>query len=74
MKAMIVKKFVLPGLATSTPSPLRYIFDGLLDVSYYLTMENMDTHAYPIQQVWVHDKEDVLVTVIREETLNTSKI
>ena len=74
MKAMIVKKSVLPGLATSTPSPLRYIFDGLLDVSYYLTMENMDTHAYPLQYIWVIIEEDIPVTVLTDKILNMSNL
>ena len=30
----------------------------------------MDTHDTPPQQVWVHENEDMLVTVIVEETLN----
>ena len=46
------------------------ILDGWFYVSDSLTIDNMDTHDTPPQQVWVHENEDMLVTVIVEETLN----
>ena len=30
-------------------------------------MENLDTHADPLQQVWILDKEDIPVKVIPDE-------
>ena len=30
-------------------------------------MENMDTHAYTLQQAWILDKEDITVKVIPDE-------
>ena len=52
------------------PSYLMNILDGWFYVSDSLTIDNMYTHDTPPPQVWVHKNEDMLVTVIVEETLN----
>ena len=48
----------------SPPSDPRDILDGDFDVSDSLPMDNMETHATPLKQVWVIYEEDILVKVI----------
>ena len=43
------------------------VINGDFDVSESLPIENLDTHADPLQQVWILDKEDIPVKVIPDE-------
>ena len=53
-----------------TPSDMIDILYVYFDVSDYSSMENLDTYAAPLQQVWVLDKQVLSVIVLPYKTLN----
>ena len=48
--------------------------DEGFDVSNSLPMDNLDTHSYPLQQVWLLNEEYIPVTLLPDKILNMSNL